>query len=240
MSQGGRTYANTPYTTLRVPPREDRPPRTYEPDPAAVARLKAHFAAEQAERERQKLEAVRRAAERVRARRKTKAVEMPPAEEAPAQEVTVTKRNKPFTLAAEMTPERAARWAAWRREGWSYDAITKEDELHPSLPSIKDYLRKYGYDFSGRKVGAEEEMDSPETVATTKRNLEERIRRVEETEPPPALVAASNNGAVLAAPVGGDVTHQLAALQQLVSTLSASDVRLSGRIRVELVAEIAL
>jgi hypothetical protein len=38
----------------------------------------------------------------------------------------------------------------------------------------------------------------------------------------------------------GDVTRQLTALQQLVSTLTANDVRLSGRIRVELVAEIAL
>lgn len=49
MSQDGRTYANTPYTTLRVPPREDRPPRTYEVDPAAVARLKAHLQKQQEE-----------------------------------------------------------------------------------------------------------------------------------------------------------------------------------------------
>ena len=36
------------------------------------------------------------------------------------------------------------------------------------------------------------------------------------------------------------ITVALVALLLLVSTLSASDVRLSGRIRVELVAEIAL
>lgn len=51
----GRTFANTPYDTLRVPPREDRPSRTYEVDPEAVARLAAQ--AEALERRVRELEA---------------------------------------------------------------------------------------------------------------------------------------------------------------------------------------
>jgi hypothetical protein len=120
-----------------------------------------------------------------------------------------------------MTAERAEQWAAWRREGWSYDKISGADELKPVRQSIKKYLKEYGYAYDGTPLGdsVPEPTPEPAPLVTVK------------TAVPAAPDAANGQG---------DVEHQLAALQQLVSTLTASDVHVSGRIRVELTAEIAL
>lgn len=47
---------------------------------------------------------------------------------------------------------RVQTWAAWRREGKSYEDITALDTLGPSYPTIKRYLEKYGFDGDGQPV----------------------------------------------------------------------------------------
>jgi hypothetical protein len=259
MSQDGRTYANTPYTTLRVPPREDRPARTYEPDPDAVARLKAHFAREEAEREQQKLEKLARAAERVRAKRATKTVEAPA--ETPAKEEPVNELKAETLEEKGITPEQVAQWAAWRREGKPFGHIKRDDPARPTWPVVKAALAQHGYDQHGHKVDGSLPDEQP--VHKARRSVASRngdapaeapetwgdvINRENARALATAAEAARTQLPVLPAVVEGApsassgqaVTRQLAALQQLVSTLTASQVQVTGRIRVELVAEIAL
>lgn len=270
---------------MRVPPREPREPKIYEVDPAAVERLKAHIAREQEERRRRQQE--KAAALMARARRaaapqaaaaaaaeptalledraRVAALMAGPTTDVlpalPAEEVSVSKRNKPGSLAALMTEERVERWAEMRRSGFSYDAITREDELHPSLPSIKTYLQKYGYDYQGRRMG--EEPD-PETVLAEMQEVheeelraEERAREAEEESRAVeaeeseragrrAIVVANGNSAAPAQ--NGDdkplparePAGQLAAVQRLMETLQAGDVQVSGRITVQLNVEIGI
>lgn len=47
---------------------------------------------------------------------------------------------------------RVQTWAAWRRDGKTYDEITELDTLQPSYPPIKKYLGEYGFAPDGQPL----------------------------------------------------------------------------------------
>lgn len=81
----------------------------------------------------------------------------------PMTRETDGRKRKQVDFATELTEEQVAQWAAWRREGETYAAITKRDRLSPSLPTIKRYLEEYGWAADGTRLDEEAEAPPPET-----------------------------------------------------------------------------
>lgn len=254
------------WAEMRTPPREDRPPRTYEPDPAAVANLKRILAEKEA----------------------AKAAALPAEEPAPVVEVNVVKEPEEEPKMAykrdskkfeNLSEKDVARWAALRRAGRSAKWIQDNDELHPSDYALRKYLPEYGYDLKGEPATAATESPAMPAgiidVAATARYMhtsEDTVLRKIKSGALPAVKVGSKwavdqadvealrmeedcegaeaeAGTELAVPPAvesslpavqevGELAGQLAALEALLNTLEAGDLRVSGRMVVELNVEL--
>lgn len=193
----GKIQGRTPYGRLRTGPREPRPPKIYDPDPAAVKRLK-----------------------RILAEREGRQPDGQPDE--PAGEKGNRMSGKQTNFKEAMTADRAAKWARSRREGKSYDWITKHDDLHPSYPTIKRYLKEYGYAPDGRPL--------------------ERVSETSDGKAELAELPAEDSGSELATAVNGagELEAQLDAIGRLLDSFEARDVQVSGRVTVQLEATIEI
>lgn len=227
----GSGYAGTGYAGLRVPPRPAREPKTYDVDPEAVARLKRILAEKEAAEIEKK---VRRLEER-QARKAAQSVKKSKAiDEANEEEDVSTKGT-----GMDVTDERVAQWAAWRREGKSYDYITRHDELRPSYYVIKDRLKKAGYTFAGKRRKAGEPAYGP-LVTEVKQGPAKAAVKAEAVEAAPAP-AATAAGVALAPARDQQATGmeaQLAAVERLLAQVRSGDVKVSGRLTIDLNIEI--
>ncbi|MFW5942897.1 MAG: helix-turn-helix domain-containing protein [Chloroflexota bacterium] len=251
---------------LRVGRREKREPKTYEVDPEAVERMKRILAEKEGR-----------------------------VEATPNDTEVDSMSRKRTNFKKNVTPERAANWARLRREGKSYRQITEMDSLSPSLPTIKKYLREFGYGYDGLPLNgdvvdetpaAEPSTPEPEPqpepdpleglvdVAEAAEILdvdEETVRRylrdgqlegekvhgkwVMEHDDLDAFIEREWRALVkqdeerVATPVAQDedearlpvevqVERQLGALQELLTTVEAQGVKVSGRITADLSIEI--
>lgn len=289
---------------LRVPPRERREPKIYEVDPEQVKKFKEILAKKEEAKAARRRRPPRLAARKPKpdpAEVETEPVELDPepeevSEPAPEEETEEQKENSHMSTKHKfkelMTPERAAQWAQWRREGKPYDFITQHDELQPSYPTVKTYLKKFGYGYDGQPLAGTEpvpvptpepepeptEPEAPATleleglvdIAEAARRLdlhEESVRRhlrngvltgekvhgkwlvcessldyfVGETEEVTDVAPPAQEPAELApAPEADVLTAQLAAVQQLMQSLQADDVQVSGKVVVSLNIEVGI
>lgn len=277
---------------LRVPPRERREPKIYEVDPEQVKKFKEILAKKEEAKAARRRRPPRLAARKPKpdpAEVETEPVGPDPEPEkvpepAPEEEQKENHMSTKHKFKELMTPERAAQWAQWRREGKPYDYITQHDELQPSYPTVKTYLKKFGYGYDGRPL-ADTEPDpapepAPEAPAALKMeglvdiaeaaarlgvhedsvrryirqgalagekvhgkwlvvesDLEDFINARQDTEAGTAL-AAQEPAELTPMPEADALTAQLAAVQQLMQTLQASDVRVSGTVHLQFSVEI--
>ena len=120
--------------------------------------------------------------------------------------------------------------------GTSYIA----DELDVDEDTVTRYIRQEK--LRAQKVGAKWAVARADADAFIEAYLSEpELPAVEEEEPEPdpepAPLATNGNGTAVAEQ---DLDRQLAAVQQLMATLQAGSVQVSGRIRLELAVEVEL